>query len=106
MKAIAPVMLLAFLSTCSRNNAVDLAQKLNVEFSALVPTHSQRPVVVKFLRDRQIGYFEAPGQRLITASIPDVDKNMLTRTGVYMKFHFDAEGRLTDYEIKAITTGL
>ena len=91
--------------SCDRGDAKARARELDTEFSARVPPGSTRESVTSFLKSHEITPFEDQSARTINASVPDVEKGFLVRSGVYMTFHFDEAGRLTRHEIKAIATG-
>ena len=90
---------------CPRHDTRSLASKLNSEFVSSVPPGSSKDRVKEFLRSRGIQAYDAKGGRVLNASIPDVEKGVLVRSGVYMTFWFDSSDRLLRHEIKAIATG-
>jgi hypothetical protein len=107
MKFIAAAAVMMTIAGCpSGRNADDVARKLDAEFRANVPNGSSKQIVIDFLRTRSIAYHDESKLKLITASIPDIEKGTLTRSGVYMQFRFDAQDRLANHEIKARSTGL
>jgi hypothetical protein len=89
----------------SANRAEELARKLDTEFTRAVPAGSPKANVITFLKAHGIEYHEDLSSRLVTASIRDVQRNLITRFGVFMKFTFDDAGRLQTHEIKAVGTG-
>jgi hypothetical protein len=99
------LLLMQMLSCGGGGNAHELAVRLEREFTAEVPPGSAKEQVTAFLIRRHIEYHEEKSLRLITASVRDVEKNVLTTFGVFMKFQFDAADRLVSYEIKALGTG-
>lgn len=85
--------------------AQTIADRLDHEFTASVGQNGTKAEVIAFLKLHKIAYYDSPTLKLITASIPDIEKGTLTKFGVYMKFNFDAGNRLRVHEIKAIGTG-
>lgn len=98
-------VLASALGCSSGRDAAALARNLDANFVASVPAGSAKDEVIAFLRAHKVAFHEEPSLRIITASIPDVERTFLTRSGVYMKFSFDEMGRLTAHEIKAQSTG-
>jgi len=47
-----------------------------------------------------------PDGRTLTAAVPDVYHGFLISGGIYMKFGFNAKGRLTRYDMRDVYTGL
>ncbi len=47
-----------------------------------------------------------PNGRTLGAAIPDIYHGFLTTGGIYMKFGFNAKGRLTRYDMRDVYTGL
>jgi hypothetical protein len=43
---------------------------------------------------------------MIYASIPELSRGFLTTAGIYMRFVFDRTGRLRDYDVNVVLTGL
>jgi hypothetical protein len=101
---VAFVFALAF-GCSSGTDAAALARGLDADFVASVPSGSAKDDVIAFLRAHKVTFHEEPSLRIITASIPDVERTFLTRSGVYMKFSFDERGQLTAHEIKVQSTG-
>ncbi len=102
----AAALMITIVGCPSGQNAEQVARKINAEFTANVPPGSSKQTVIDFLRTRNIAYHDEPKLKLITASIADVEKSTLTKSGVYMQFHFDDQEHLTNHEIKARSTGL
>jgi len=88
-----------------------------------LPLGSSISQVMAFLKSREIEqhpYTEdleplfAPSEaeptpekkRFILARIPDVKRKGLSKWDMYVVFYFDEEGRLIEYKIKTIGTGL
>jgi hypothetical protein len=46
-----------------------------------------------------------PRGSTLTASIPDAYPGVIVSGGIYMKFGFDAKGRLTRYQLRDVYTG-
>lgn len=106
MKISAAMLLgITLLFACPRHDARSLASKLNSEFVSSVPPGASKDRVKQFLRTRGIQAYDTRDGRVLNASIPDVDKGVLVRSGVYMTFWFDSSDRLSKHEIKAIATG-
>jgi len=47
-----------------------------------------------------------PNGRTLGAAVPDIYHGFLTTGGIYMKFGFNAKGRLTRYDMRDVYTGL
>ena len=100
------IVFTSVLAMCSGDNrAEQLAKKLDAEFTRTLPVGSPKADVIAFLKSRGIEYHDEPSLKIVTASIRDVQRNLITKFGVFMKFTFDDGGRLQNHEIKAIGTG-
>ncbi|MCU1349857.1 MAG: hypothetical protein JWO56_2887 [Acidobacteria bacterium] len=102
---VAFLMLLLLLPACTRESSEAVARRLNAEFQANVPLQSAKAKVIDFLKMHHIEFYDDPVNRIVTASIRDVQRGFLVRSGVYMEFRFDVSNRLTAYQIRSISTG-
>jgi hypothetical protein len=106
MRTVGVVLLALMTLGCPRGDkAKQLADQLEREFTSAVGNAGTKADVIAFLQSRKIVYHEEPKMKLITASIPDVEKGTLTKFGVYLKFDFDERDQLRSHEIKALGTG-
>jgi len=104
--AAAVIIVTSALAACTGgNDALKLAKKLDAEFTNSVPVGSSKADVIAFLKAYNIEYHDEPSLKVVTASIRDVQRSIVTKFGVYMKFVFDDAGRLQSHDIRALGTG-
>lgn len=102
--AVCVLAVSAIAASCS-NKAEKQAAVWRTEFDRQLGSRATRDDVLRFLRERNLKPLVDDKRNVIRASAPDLDRNLITRSGVYLTFEFDPRGSLKKYEIQAVHTG-